>query len=216
MPSWQLATTLITSQRTFNAMEPAATSESEINAQVTLAAVPAANVGTLSTRTDDDTGVATLSTGHTIVSSGLLVDVYWSGGARYGMTATKSTNDITLDGGAGDNLPAQSTAVTLCQQQLVEINFDGDDADFLSAIYSNPSDSGANAYADFQDDGDATIKAISLVEEKANAGIVKAVNVFNFANGDTNVFTGNRITAGSASHDSASAGTVYILVGINS
>lgn len=177
-----------------------------------LAALVAAQTGTLTTRTDDDTGVATLSTGHGL-TTGMVVDVYWAAGVRYGMDATVATNAITLDGGAGDNLPMESTAVTVVQQTAVEVNFDGDTLEIIGIFYRNPSDTGAKAHLDLQDSGDATIKELDLVHETANGG---CDNVWNVEAGDTNVFSGNRITHGAASHDSTSAGTLYILAGITS
>ena len=177
-----------------------------------LAALVAAQTGTLSTRTDNDTGVATLSTGHGIQNADV-VDVYWDGGVRYGMTATVSTNDVSLDGGAGDNLPAQSTAVTVVKQTAVEVNFDGDTLKIIGIFYRNTSDTGAKAHLDLQDSGDATIEEVDLVHEKANGGLNR---IWDIENGDTNAFSGNRITHGAASHDSTSAGTLYILAGIAS
>ena len=177
-----------------------------------LAALVAAQTGTLSTRTDNDTGVATLSTGHGIQNADV-VDVYWDGGVRYGMTATVSTNDVSLDGGAGDNLPAQSTAVTVVKQTAVEVNFDGDTLEIIGIFYRNTSDTGAKAHLDLQDSGDSTIEEVDLVHEKANGGLNR---IWDIENGDTNVFGGNRITHGAASHDSTSAGTLFILAGISS
>ena len=177
-----------------------------------LAALVAAQTGTLSTRTDNDTGVATLSNGHGIQNADV-VDVYWDGGVRYGMTATVSTNEVSLDGGAGDNLPAQSTAVTVVKQTAVEVNFDGDTLEIIGIFYRNTSDTGAKAHLDLQDSGHATIEEVDLVHEKANGGLNR---IWDIENGDTNVFSGNRITHGAASHDSTSAGTLYILAGISS
>lgn len=173
-------------------------------------AIVAAQTGTLTTRTDDDTGVATLSTGHGIETSDV-VDVYFAAGVRYGMAATVAGNAVTVDGGAGDVLPTQDDAVTVVVQTAVEINFDGDDAQIIGVFYRNPEDTGAKASLDLQDTDDASIEAIDLVHEKANGADAA---IYDIANGDTNVFTGNRITHGAASHDSTSAATLYILVGI--
>ena len=181
-----------------------------VTVQQTLAALAAARVGTLTTRTDNDTGVATLSTGHGIVTNDV-VDVYWAGGVRYGMDATVATNAVTIDGGSGDNLPAQGTAVTVTKQVDVEINFDGDDAQVVAVFYDNPDDTGAKAHLDLQDSGDASIEEIDLVHNTANGA---DAGIYDIANGDTNVFSGNRITQGKVSHDSTSAATLYILVGI--
>ena len=177
-----------------------------------LAALVAAQTGTLSTRTDDDTGVATLSTGHGIQNADVC-DVYWATGVRYGMTATVATNEVTLNGGAGDNLPAQSTPVTVVKQTAVEVNFDGDTLKIIGIFYRNTADTGAKAHLDLQDAGDVTIEEVDLVHEKANGGLNR---IWDIENGDTNVFGGNRITHGAASHDSGSAGTLFILAGISS
>lgn len=176
-----------------------------------LAALVAAQTGTLTTRTDDNTGVATLTTGHGIVNG--KVDVYWATGVRYGMDATVATNAVSIDGGAGDNLPDQDTACTVVIPTAVEVNFDGDTLEIIGIFYRNPLDTGAKAHLTLTDSGPATIKELDLVHETANGG---CDNVWNIEAGDTNVFTGNRITAGSASHDSTSAGTLYILAGITS
>lgn len=70
--------------------------------------------GTLTGRTDADTGVVTRSSGSK-VSDGDLVRVSWgddgASNRRDGMTAAVSGNAITVDGGSGADLPALSTAV---------------------------------------------------------------------------------------------------------
>lgn len=81
-------------------------------------AVPAARAGTLTTRTDDNTGVFAFSTGHGFALNDR-VDVYWTGGKRVGMNVTAvSGNDVTLDAGSGDNLPLATTAVGAMEPQL--------------------------------------------------------------------------------------------------
>jgi len=182
---------------------------SALAVEKTLAALVAAQTGTLTTRTDDNTGVVTLSTGHGIVNG--KVDVYWATGVRYGMDATVATNAVSIDGGAGDVLPTQDDPCTVVIPTAIEVNFDGDDAQIVGIMYRNPSDTGAKAHLSLTDAGAAIIKEADLVHDTEPGGVN---NVWDIANGDTNVFTGNRITAGSASHDSTSAGTLYILVGI--
>jgi hypothetical protein len=86
----------------------------------------------LTTRTDDNTGVATCLTGHGIETADV-VDAYWLGGFRKGMTATTSTNAVTLDGGSGDVLPVQNTALI-----LVNVSDDGY-PDVASVVASNGS-----------------------------------------------------------------------------
>jgi hypothetical protein len=95
--------------------------------------LPAGKAGTLTTRTSNTNGVATLSAGHGI-TTGDKVDVYWSGGLRYGMDATVSGNDVTIDGGAGANLPAASTALVVTKQVVQDFVFDGDYAQLIAMM----------------------------------------------------------------------------------
>lgn len=118
--------------------------------------LPAAKAGSLTTRTDDNTGVATLSAGHGLVTSDV-VDVYWSGGYRRGMTATVATNAVTIDGGAGDNLPLANTAVTLSKQvTLPTPAFDGDSCPlwFLNC--------NTRVSLDLLDDSDVSVQVLEI------------------------------------------------------
>lgn len=79
--------------------------------------------GTLSTRTDGDTGVCTLSSGHLITVSDT-VSVWWSGGDRKGMTVTAVNGSlVTVDAGTGDNLPATSSAVDVGPDPTATVGF---------------------------------------------------------------------------------------------
>jgi hypothetical protein len=107
------------------------TEEGQIGQEVTL---PKATAGTLSTRTDDDTGVVTLASGHGLRVSDV-VDVYWDAGIRYGMDVTAvNGDDVSVNLGAGDVLPAQDTAVTVSKQVTVNTDFDGDDMVMIGAL----------------------------------------------------------------------------------
>lgn len=86
------------------------------------ATMGAAKSGTLTTRTDDNTGTLTMSSGHGI-TTGAVLDVYWTESgvskSRAGMTVgTVATNSVPIDGGTGDNLPAAQTAVTAMVPRL--------------------------------------------------------------------------------------------------
>lgn len=184
----------------------------------TLPALAVGGIGQLTTRTNNTDGVITMTTGHGLVT-GNVVDVYWVEsavhGMRYGCTTVVAGDALTLSAGAGDNLPTNLNAVVVAQQQVVTLNFDGDDMLVLAVVYRNPSDSGAKAHADFHDAAHASIQEIDLVVETASGGLVRGTNVFNFSAGDSNVFTGNLITHVHISHESASAGTLYIYMGYN-
>lgn len=78
--------------------------------------------GTLSTRTDANTGVATLGASHGITTSHT-VNVFWDGGMRYGMTVTATdATTVTIDGGTGDDLPVVTTAIVVAPQVEVTIS----------------------------------------------------------------------------------------------
>ena len=88
--------------------------------------LPAAKAGSLTLRTDNDTGSVTLGSGHGILT-GDIVDLYWTGGRRYNVVAGTVAGDVVpIDLGSGNNLPAQDTAVTLVKQAEVDTDFDGD------------------------------------------------------------------------------------------
>lgn len=77
----------------------------------------AAKTGQLTTRTDNDTGTLTMTTGHGI-TTGQRLDIYWVDGSgvpghRRGVTVGTVSGDLVpIDLGAGDNLPANLTNVT--------------------------------------------------------------------------------------------------------
>lgn len=76
--------------------------------------VGSAEAGSLTTRTDADTGVVTDDDSSHSITDADLVDLYWDGGSRRGMTVTiVSGADISIDGGLGDDLPVQDTAVAI-------------------------------------------------------------------------------------------------------
>lgn len=114
--------------------------------------IPAAKVGQLTTRTDDNTGTLTMAASHGI-TDGQILDVYWSGGARYGMTVgTVSVNSVPIDGGAGDNLPVNLTAITAMVVVEYPFAIEGDDAIQISVK------SAAKGRIAFMDDMDAIIQ----------------------------------------------------------
>ena len=195
----------------FGDQEAAVTFEGAVIVEKAIPALVAAQTGTLTTRTNNTDGVCTLDTGHGIVTG--KVDVYWATGVRYGVDAVRDVNAITISGGAGDNLPTEDDPVTVVIPTVIEVNFDGDTLEIIGLFYRNPSDTGAKAHLSLIDAGDAIIREQDLVHETATGG---CNNIWNIEAGETNVFTGNRITDGTASHDSTSAGTVFILAGITS
>jgi hypothetical protein len=75
--------------------------------------LPAGIAGTLTTRTDANTGVVTVASGHGITGSDTVM-VSWVGGLQrvVDVTATTSTT-ISIDLGVGDDLPIATTSVVV-------------------------------------------------------------------------------------------------------
>jgi hypothetical protein len=98
--------------------------ETQASSDVSL---PAAVSGTLTTRTSDSVGVVTVAS-HSITTSDK-VAVFWSGGYRYNVavSATSGTTISIGSGGSGDNLPAASTALTICKETTLSFSHAGDD-----------------------------------------------------------------------------------------
>ena len=151
--------------------------------------LPVGTAGALSTRTDNDTGVVTAA-GHGLAQNDK-VDVFWTvggvSGRRYGMTVgVVAGNDVPIDLGAGDNLPAQASAVVITKQVQINSQIDGDAIQIIGIIAegANPN-STAKAHIDMQDVGSASIEAIDL-----DANVPK---IYDIAGGISNLFTGNVI-----------------------
>lgn len=157
----------------------------------------AAKAGTLDTRTDDDTGVVGLATGHGF-ETGDVVDVYWDGGLRYAMDATVSGDDVTVDGGAGDALPVQTTEVYVSERKQVNVALDGDAVVMVGWLATQ------RAHVDFQDAATATVRAMELQADEPDT--------YTEDDAGANPYTGNPITVAYASCGTATAGT---LVGVS-
>ena len=196
----------------FNASEGAVVFPGAVKVKKTIPAVPTTQSSkTLTTRTNDSNGVITAGTGHTITTNDV-VDVYWTGGRRFGMDATVDNLAITIDGGAGDNLPALNTnTMSLMEQiEMPECLFDGDQTKIFGVFYKNPGTPAALAHVDLQDDTGTSIEDYDLVEERAFGGLDNIVNV---EEGETNPFASETVEEAKGSHNAATEGTMYILVG---
>lgn len=170
--------------------------------------LPAGKSGTLTTRTDNDTGVVTVSSGHGITTSDT-VDVYWSGGRRYGcdVTAQDSTT-ISIDLGSGDNLPSTSTAIVVVKQVAANVFIDGDNCKLVAVSYELAAADGFGCRATFFDAVAGGGSAVgSGLELDANEP-----NVCDVTGGATNLYTGNPILSVVASNGSGTYdGTLKII-----
>lgn len=180
------------------------TGDDLIDLQVTL---PAGKSGTLTTRTDDNTGIVTVASGHGITASDT-VDVYWSGGRRYGVdvTATAATT-IDIDLGSGDNLPAASTAVVIVKQVVVNKAIDGDSVKIIGFLAELAASTGFGVRITFFD-------AVSAGGSAVGNGIDLDPNspfVLDIEGGATNLLTGSPILSFVASNgDGSNACTLKI------
>lgn len=171
-------------------IQPASVVRSGDHPNVFEVPLPVGAAGTLSTRTDNDTGVVTAA-GHTLLV-GNKVNVFWSGGRRYGMTVSAvAGNDVTVgtlagEVGAGDAFPAQGTAVVITKQVQINSQIDGDEIEIIGVIAesSNPA-STAKAHVDMQDSGNVTVRQFDLTANQPQ--------IHDIAGGAANPYTGNQI-----------------------
>lgn len=161
--------------------------------------IAAAKVGQLTARTDNDTGILTMVGGHGIVDTDR-VDVYWTEagvpGCRRGMVADVTVNAVTVDGGSGDNLPTNLTAVTAMVPIRMDFRFDGNECQGFAAYAS-----AAQAQFVYVDNGNVEKHTVIQDELGLPAGWVA-----NDPNGSVNPFAGDTIDGVWLSHgDSVSA-----------
>lgn len=172
-------------------------------------ALPAGEAGTLTTRTDNTTGTATLGASHGI-TTGMTVDVFWASGVRYGVTVgTVSGTSVPFSGGSGDNLPSTSTSLVITEQVSVTVQIDGDEAHVIAVEHQlNDDTDTSRAHVQFRDSGSAEIAALWLQPNKAT--------VYDLDGGDTNDFTGNPITNIKAANGSSSQAAVLVILSLES
>jgi hypothetical protein len=163
-----------------------------------------AKAGTLSTRTDNNTGTLTLGSGHGI-TDGQIIDVYWSGGVQRTVTVgTVSGTSVPIDGGIGDNLPTATTAITACVQKAINLSIDGDNTKILAVILETVDKSlRTAANVQFLDAASDVIAEIDLV---ANVS-----QVWDIEGGSSNPFTGDPITNLKASQANSTSTETYTL-----
>ncbi len=164
----------------------------------------AAKTGTLTTRTDNNTGTLTMTAGHGL-TDGQVIDIYWSGGVQYGVTVgTVSTNSVPIDGGIGDNLPTANTAITAVVQKSVNLAIDGDEVDIIAVVLETVDKSLRTAgHIQFRDSANDQIAEIDLV--------ANVPQVWDIAGGSANPFTGDPITNLKVSQAGTSSTETYTL-----
>lgn len=180
--------------------------EGQISQEVEL---PAADAGSLTTRTSDTAGTLTMSDAGHGISTGDKIDIFWTdtgGNAKcaYGATVgTVSGTSVPFTLAGGDVLPAVDSNVTA--DVLVEINtdFDGDDVQIIGL------QSTLVGHFDFQDSGDASLHQAKLTALEPWFWVADT--------GTTNPLTGNPVDKLFVSNgDSSSAATVKLGVSYDS
>lgn len=152
----------------------------------------AASTGTLTTRTDDNTGVVTAASGHGIITNDV-VCVFWTdtnGDLQYrsGMTATVATNAITVDGGDGTTgisvLPAADTAVTISKLDSQTLDADPN----IAALEILSISAGSNSLlAQLRSVPDAEAKVNFLCESTGNINFSNVPALFTGLSTDTTI-----------------------------
>jgi len=161
--------------------------------------LPAGKAGSLTTRTDNNTGTITMSDAGHGIQTGAKVDVYWDGGVQYDVTVgTVSGTSVPIDLGSGDDLPTDSplTPVVVSLRSQINLDIDGDNLVLLALKQKyNSNTITADSHIDFQDSAGGEIAEVDL---EANGP-----QVWDIAGGSANPFTSNPITKAFASNGSA-------------
>jgi hypothetical protein len=163
----------------------------------TLVPLPAGIAGTLTTRTDADTGIVTVLAGHGITTSDT-VTLFWAGGVRRGLTVTATAaTTISIDVGAGADLPAVSSVVTIAKEVVTSLGHIGNDL-AIFAIHSVN-----RLMANIRDATPATILALDIAGRESFAYI----STFS----GTNPFAGETLVTAVLANGGTTAATATIL-----
>ena len=152
------------------------------------------------TNNGDSTATAELSAGHTLVTG--VADLYWAAGIRYGCTVTVGGydgNTATISGGAGDALPATSTACTIANQVSIDCPIDGDNAQIVGVGATR------RCHVDFQDVSNATVRQIEVLADEPDCWDSDEA---------TNPWTGNPITHAHASCGESAGSALLTIVAL--
>ena len=165
----------------------------------------AAQAGELTTRTDTTSGTITMADGAHTIQTANVVDVYWDGGVRYGVTVgTVVADAVPISTGDGDDLPPATTGLTIVPQVTANIAIDGDNAKIVAiALTSANASLRTPAHIQLLDSSDAEVAEFDLV---ANASAV-----WDIEGGSANPFTGNPIAKVKISQGGSAADQNYTL-----
>lgn len=168
-------------------------------------ALPAADAGTLSTRTNDTDGELTLTAGHG-VSTGDVIDIFWTDAngdlkCAYGATVgTVDVNDVPFTGASGDVLPAVDSEITADVEVPLDCDFDGDKLQIIVAASTK------NGKLIFHDSGDAVLDDHVLLANEPYSFVKNS--------GQTNPLAGNPVDEVRVTNADSSASATFKLHGI--
>jgi hypothetical protein len=161
-------------------------------------------------KTDADTAAGNLTAGHGQTTG--VFDVYWTGGQRYAVNCTITTNAVALDGGSGTDFPATSdSTVRICKQVVINTAIDGDAIKlaFVKLGYSDDVASTAARGRLLFEDAAADDIADLDTADGINANVT---NIYDIEGGDTNPFTGDVIVSCKATHSNVDEACTLTIV----
>ena len=152
----------------------------------------------LTTRTSDTAGTITMDSGGHTITTAAIIDIYDNVGGTVSYDATVGTvsgTSVPFTLAKGDVLPIATSVIAVALRTTINTTIDGD-AIVMIGIEAKSTDASSTtaAHLQFDDTGAAEIAEIDLV-----ANVPK---IWDITGGDTNVFTGNPITACYASNGS--------------
>lgn len=174
--------------------------------------LPAAKAGALTTRTDANTGIITLASGHGITTSHI-VDLYDTAGTtriRKNMTVTAADDTtITVDGGSGTDLPVVSTPLNVGRQIPFLPTILPDTIQLLGIQLKLPGAVTVGRVC-FKDDSDVIAgSGAGDIDLVANAG-----QIFNVAGGAANPLAGDPVESGVVSHGNKDLPAVLTIISL--
>jgi hypothetical protein len=168
-------------------------------------AVAAAIAGILTTRTDANTGIVTVASGHGVTTSDT-VDLYDAAGALIrkdvDVTGVTSTT-ISIDLGSGSDLPAANEVVNVAKQQTLNCNIDGDAIQIIGVCLTVPG-AATKGRILFEDAAGDDITDLTLTANKGQ--------IYHVAAGASNPFTGDLITVARVSNGNTTLAATLTII----
>lgn len=159
--------------------------------------IQAAKAGTLTVRTDNDTGTIVMGSGGHGIGTGNKIHVYWedptTGVTKCHRTTagTVAGTSVPVDTGVGDNLPLVSTAVRVCKCSTENLPVVGND---LVSLVVSSGNVNVHCVAELLDADGTTIHLAVL-------NLTYPTYIWTNTNGVTNPIAGDTVVTVRLSHD---------------